>query len=178
MPYARVWSSIADSRSATATPMWSMRPNTAASVSSCRVRLAVVANVKSRRGLDPAWLAKLLGGAEVFGLDELSRIADVDRIVVSGGDGTIAPVAERAGALGVPLAVIAAGTANDFARANGLPSDPRAAAELAAGGTTLRRLELGRLSSGRPFVNVAGAGLSSGAGRRGQPLKSRFGPFA
>jgi len=95
------------------------------------VRLALVANVKSGRGLDPAWLVSLLGDAEVFGLDELRRIADVDRIVVSGGDGTIAPVAERAGELGVPLAVIPGGTANDFARANGIPPDPRAAAELA-----------------------------------------------
>src|SRR4051794_41820601 len=84
--------------------MWSMRPNTAASVSSGRVRLALVANVKSGRGLEPEWLAGRLGGAEVFGLDDLSRIADVDRVVVSGGDGTIAWVAERAGALGGPLA--------------------------------------------------------------------------
>src|SRR3954470_2492211 len=112
--------------------MWSMRPNTAASVSSRRVRLALVANGRSGRGLDPAWLASLLGGAEVFELDELSRISGVDRVVVSGGDGTIAPLAERAGALGVPLAVIAGGTANDFARANGIPSDPREAAALAA----------------------------------------------
>src|SRR3954447_24928388 len=135
--------------------MWSMRPNTAASVSSARVRLALVANVKSGRHLEPARVAALLGGAAVFGLDELARISDVDRIVVSGGDGSIAPVAERAGALGVPLAVIPAGTANDFARANGIPSDLRAAAELAVQGTTLRSLELGRLSTGRPFVNVA-----------------------
>jgi len=142
------------------------------------VRLALVANVKSGRGLDPAWLVSLLGDAEVFGLDELGRIADVDRIVVSGGDGTIAPVAERAGELGVPLAVIPGGTANDFARANGIPPDPRAAAELATSGSALRALELGRLSTGRPFVNVASAGLSSIAGRRAQPLKSRFGPLA
>jgi len=138
----------------------------------------LVANVKSGRGLDPAWLVSLLGDAEVFGLDELRRIADVDRIVVSGGDGTIAPVAERAGELGVPLAVIPGGTANDFARANGIPPDPRAAAELATSGSALRALELGRLSTGRPFVNVASAGLSSIAGRRAQPLKSRFGPLA
>ena len=142
------------------------------------MRLALVANVKSGRGLDPAWLVSLLGDAEVFGLDELRRIADVDRIVVSGGDGTIAPVAERAGELGVPLAVIPGGTANDFARANGIPPDPRAAAELATSGSALRALELGRLSTGRPFVNVASAGLSSIAGRRAQPLKSRFGPLA
>ena len=39
---------------------------------------------------------------------------------------------------------------------------------LAVTGTELRRLELGRLGDGRPFVNVASAGLASvaGAGRR------------
>ena len=137
-----------------------------------------MANVKSRRGLEPAWLQSLLGGAEVFGLDELERIAGVDRVVVSGGDGTVAPVAERAGVLGVPLAVIPGGTANDFARANGIPLDPREAAALAVDGQARRSLELGRLSTGRPFVNVASAGLSSVAGRRAQPLKSRFGPLA
>jgi diacylglycerol kinase family enzyme len=142
------------------------------------VRLALVTNRKSGRHLDPARVAALLGGAEVYGLDELDRVRDVDRIVVSGGDGTIAPVAERAGALGVPLAVIPAGTANDFARANGIPADVEAAARLAVRGTALRSLELGRLSTGRPFVNVASAGLSSLAGRRAQPLKSRFGPLA
>ncbi len=136
-----------------------------------------MANEKSGRGLDPARLASLLGGAEVLGLDELDRI-DADRVVVCGGDGTIAPVADRAGAMGVPLAVIPGGTANDFARANGIPSDLEAAVRLAASGTRTRALELGRLSTGRPFVNVASAGLSSVAGRRAQPLKSRFGPLA
>jgi diacylglycerol kinase family enzyme len=120
----------------------------------------------------------MLGGAELFGLDELVRIAGVDRIAVCGGDGTVAPVAEVAASLGVPLAVIPGGTANDFARAHGIPLDPRAAAGLAASGETLRSLELARLSTGRPFVNVASAGLSSVAARRAAPLKSRFGPLA
>ena len=78
----------------------------------------------------------------------------------------------------MPLAVIPGGTANDFARANGIPLDPRAAAELAASRQRAAALELARLSTGRPFVNVASAGLSSVAARRAQPLKSRFGPLA
>jgi diacylglycerol kinase family enzyme len=52
------------------------------------------------------------------------------------------------------------------------------AARLAASGESLLGLELGRLADGRPFVNVASAGLSSVAARRAQPLKSRFGPLA
>ena len=87
-----------------------------------------MANRGSGRGLDPAGLAPLLGGAEILGLDELDRVGDAERIVVCGGDGTIAPVAEVASSLRVPLAVIPGGTANDFARAHGIPLDPRAAA--------------------------------------------------
>jgi diacylglycerol kinase (ATP) len=101
-----------------------------------------------------------------------------DRLVVAGGDGTIAPVAELAGRLGVPLGVIPAGTANDYVRATGLPVDPIAAARLAVTGTALRPYELGRLGDGRPFVNVASAGLASVAARRAAPLKPRLGVLA
>jgi diacylglycerol kinase family enzyme len=146
------------------------------------VRIALVANRSSGGGLDPAPLAAAMRGADVLtvGPQELDRVAAFapERIAVASGDGTIAPVAELAGRLRVPLAVIAGGTANDFARVNGLPLDPLTGAELAVTGTALRPLELGRLATGRPFVNVASAGLASVAGRRAQPLKSRLGPLA
>ena len=83
-----------------------------------------------------------------------------------------------AGRLGVPLAVIPTGTANDFARAHGIPDDPVEAAELAVTGQALRHLELGRLADDRPFVNVASAGLASKAARHAGPLKRVLGPFA
>jgi diacylglycerol kinase family enzyme len=162
--------------------MWSMRPNTAASVPSGAVRIALVANRASGGGLDPAPLAAAMRGAEVeiFGCEDLTPVAPFapERIAVAGGDGTIGTVAALAGELGVPLAVIPTGTANDFARAHDLPLDALAAAELAASGTSVLPLELGRLADGRPFVNVASAGLASVAARRAQPLKSRFGPLA
>ena len=148
------------------------------------MRIALVANRAAGGGLDPAPLAAAMRGAEVLvtGCDaadlEQARSWAPDRLAVAGGDGTIGPVAELAGALGVPLAVIPAGTANDFARSNGLPMDVRAAARLAVGGTELRALELGHLADGRPFVNVASAGLASVAARRAQPLKARLGPLA
>jgi diacylglycerol kinase family enzyme len=80
--------------------------------------------------------------------------------------------------IGVPLAVIPTGTANDFARAHGLPDDALEAARLAATATATRALELGRLADGRPFVNVASAGLASVAARQAEPLKPRLGPLA
>jgi diacylglycerol kinase family enzyme len=148
------------------------------------MRVALVVNKASGGGTDPAPLERAMRdhGAEVTTCgcepEDLARIADTDRLVVAGGDGTVGPVAELAGRLGVPLGAIPAGTANDFVRANGLPLDPVEAAVLAVTGTELRELELGRLGDGRPFVNVASAGLASVAARRAAPLKPRLGPLA
>ena len=103
---------------------------------------------------------------------------DVDRVVVVGGDGTIAPGAELAARLGVPLAVVPAGTANDFARAHGLPQDVDEAIALAASpDARTRDLELAEMD-GRPFVNVASAGLAPAAAERAEPLKKPLGPLA
>jgi diacylglycerol kinase (ATP) len=150
------------------------------------VRIAVAANRASGGGLDPEPLLAAMRsrGAEVaaFGCDagELERVEAwrPDRVAVAGGDGTIGPVAELAGRLDVPLAVLPTGTANDFARAYGLPADAREAAALAVESDRTRPLELGRLADGRPFVNVASAGLASVAARNAQPLKPRLGPLA
>ncbi len=150
------------------------------------MRIALSANLQSGGGFDPEPLVRAMreAGAQVerFGCepDELERLAATkpDRVAVAGGDGTIGPAAETAGRLGVPLAVIATGTANDFARANALPEDPVEAAALAAEGTETRWLELARLADGRPFVNVASAGLASQAARHAAPFKTLFGPLA
>ena len=156
-----------------------MRPNTRPSVPSAAVRIALAADPAAGGGLDPRALAAAIA-AEVLvaGSDELERAAAwaPDRLAVAGGDGSIAPVAALAERLDVPLAVIPAGTANDFARAHGLPLDPLEAAALAAGGT-LRALELGRLADGDPFANAASARLAPAAARHAAPLK-RLGPLA
>jgi diacylglycerol kinase (ATP) len=151
-----------------------------------RLRVALIANPTSGRGLDPGALVRAMRehGAEVTtfppGDGLVERVAETapERVAVASGDGTIALAADLAGRLGVPLGVIPGGTANDFARAAGLPLDPVKAATLAVTGTKLRQLELGRLADGRPFVNVASAGLASVAARRAAPLKPRLGPLA
>jgi diacylglycerol kinase (ATP) len=150
------------------------------------VRIALAANRASGGGLDPEPLAAVMrergAEVEVYSCDDedLERAAATqpDRLAVAGGDGTIGPVAAIAARLGVPLAVLPTGTANDFARAYGVPSGHRDAAALAAAGTRTRPLELGRLSDGRPFVNVASSGLASVAARNAQPLKPRLGALA
>jgi diacylglycerol kinase family enzyme len=150
------------------------------------MRIALAANRASGGGLDPGPLAEAMRAAgatvEIGGCEagDLERLAawKPDRLAVAGGDGTIGPAAETAGRIGVPLGVIATGTANDFARAHGLPEDPFEAAALVATGRSAVPLELGRLADGRPFVNAASTGLASVAARRSEPLKRHLGPLA
>src|SRR5215207_8052617 len=145
---------MAASRSSTARPTWSMAVNTVRSIAPARragrrsrlrlgcppMRVALVVNEASGGGTDPAPLERAMRehGAEVstYGCEpeDLARIADPERIVVAGGDGTVGAVAELAGRLGVPLGVVPAGTANDFVRANGLPLEPVDAAVVAVTG--------------------------------------------
>ncbi|MGH2918229.1 MAG: diacylglycerol/lipid kinase family protein [Solirubrobacteraceae bacterium] len=165
------------------------------------MRLALVVNPRSGTAPDPEELERRLAadGAEVAttaidelnaedgrldadrsaaGVRALSKAGRPDRIVVAGGDGSIGLCARLALELRVPLAVIPVGTANDFARAYGLPHDLDEACELArdpAAETTHADLaEVG----GRPFVNAASAGLSVIAAREARPHKARLGPLA
>jgi diacylglycerol kinase (ATP) len=145
--------------------------------------IALIANPASGSRDDRDELATELRrfGARVavFGIDEAEAAAGsgAERVAVASGDGGIAPAAAAAGAAGVPLAVIPAGTANDFARAMELPGERAGAARLAVEGTVVRALELGRLGE-RPFVNAANAGLAAPAARTAAGLKRVLGPFA
>ena len=144
--------------------------------------IALVANPHSR-ACDPDDVAERLRsfGAEVelFEVNDAERAAasGCERLAVAGGDGSIAYAAAAAGKAGVPLAVIPAGTANDFAKRMGLPREPADACRLAARGTDLRDLELGWMDE-RPFVNVASAGLPAPAARRAHAWKRALGPLA
>ena len=162
------------------------------------MRLALIANPHSGTAPDPADLEKLLaadgadvryvsieqiadrdGGDLVDGaLDALRAAGEPDRIVVAGGDGSVGPAALCAAKLGVPLAVIAVGTANDFARAKDLPQDLADAGAIARDpSASTARAELG-MAGNRPFVNAAAAGLSVVAAHAAKPHKSRLGPLA
>lgn len=144
--------------------------------------LALLANPESGRGkaLEAERELRELG-AEVLRFD-LDRARDAARsraarIAVAGGDGSIAPAACAAGEAGVPLAVIPVGTANDFARAIGIPLEASEASRLAVAGTQTRRLDLAWMGS-RPFVNVASAGLAPVAARHAGGLKRILGPLS
>ena len=141
--------------------------------------IALVANPGSREG-DPDAVAECLRAfgahVELFDVGDAERAAasGSDRLAVAGGDGSVAPAAAAAGAAGLPLALIPAGTANDFAHRMGLPPDRAAACRLAVCGTELRELELGWMDE-RPFVNVASAGLPAPAARRARAWKKPLG---
>lgn len=150
------------------------------------VRVTLVHNPGSGRGSDAGELAEALraaGAAHVTpraidAIDDAPPAPGTDRVVVAGGDGSLAPVAVWAAEAGLPFAVIPSGTANDFARALELPTDRDEAAALAADpGAAIRPLELGR-ADGRPFVNAANAGLATHAARAAKPLKRKLGPLA
>src|SRR3954453_15460033 len=155
------------------------------------MRLALVTNIASGRRNRAAGVAGGAGaaGAEVSvhafepgAPDAVARAADgaaaerPDRIAVAGGDGSIGPVAARAAAAGLPLAIVPTGTANDFARFIDLPLDVEAACRIAATATRERPVDVLRAGD-RPFVNAATAGLSVIAAHHARPLKRPLGPL-
>jgi len=144
--------------------------------------IALLANPDSGDG-DSRRVARLLrgDGARVreFAPDQAEEAAQsgAERLAIAGGDGSIATAASAAGEAGIPVAVIPSGTANDFARAAGLPEDLDAACRLAVRGERRRAVDVARLGK-RPFVNVASAGLAPKAAKRAEGLKGAVGPLA
>ena len=148
--------------------------------------LALIANPASGTCEPDEIAARLRSfGAELecFGIEEIESAvgAGADRVVIAGGDGSIAPVAAACGEAGVVVALVPAGTANDFARRLGLPVEVPEACRLAVQGTRTESLELGwmePLDGGRrPFVNVASAGLPAPAARQASAWKRALGPI-
>ena len=116
---------------------------------------------------------------EHFEIAEAERAGEAapERVVVAGGDGSLAPAALAAVAAGVPLGVVPAGTANDFAVRMGLPDDLEEAATLASGGERTRVVDVAEVG-GRSFLNVASFGLAPAAAEAAEGLKERLGPLA
>jgi diacylglycerol kinase family enzyme len=114
-----------------------------------------------------------------YSLDEAGEAAGSkpDRMIVAGGDGSLACVAAPAARAGIELAVIPTGTANDFARELEIPLDVDAACELASQGSRVMTLDIGRLGD-RPFLNVASTGLPPAAAEHADGLKDKLGPLA
>lgn len=120
-------------------------------------------------------------------LAELAREAQAEKpdlIVSAGGDGTLHHILNGLLPVEVPLGIIPLGRGNDFARGLGIPSDPRAAAELLLKGK-LRLIDLARAGieekderqSESPPVSyacIAGVGFDSVVTRYANERVQRF----
>lgn len=103
-----------------------------------------------------------------------SRAAEVDAVIIGGGDGTLNAAADGLVETGLPLGVLPLGTANDFARTIGLPLDPVEAAKIIAFGKK-QVIDLGEVN-GHLFFNVASIGFSAELARElTEEAKKRWG---
>jgi diacylglycerol kinase (ATP) len=81
-------------------------------------------------------------------------------VIAVGGDGTWSKVAAALAGSDCRLALVAAGTGNDFAKSLGVPAtDPVAMARLAVDGPD-ERIDMGRIGD-RLFLNIAGFGFDA-----------------
>jgi len=94
-----------------------------------------------------------------WGIDEGFK-----RIVAMGGDGTVNEVVNGMLGRDAVLAVIPAGSGNDFVRMLGIPADPLDAIDLLTGGRE-RTIDLGRIADDRCFVNGVGIGIDAQVAR-------------
>lgn len=110
----------------------------------------------------------------VSGLDD-----SYHHILVAGGDGSLNYVInelQKAG-IDIPVAIIPAGTANDFAKMIGMPNDPVKAARLILDGKT-SPVDLGRIGDSY-FINVFACGIFTEVSQRTPTIwKNTFGRIA
>jgi diacylglycerol kinase family enzyme/membrane-associated phospholipid phosphatase len=122
--------------------------------------------------------AEVLETTEDAGVDELlGEAASSGRakaLGVAGGDGSVAAAAAVALEHGLPLAVIAAGTLNHFARDVGLET-PQDTADAVVNGQAVRVDVAG--VNGTPFLNTASIGAYPEMVRRRDRLAGRMGKW-
>ena len=136
-------------------------------------RIALVDAEAKRRGLSAdIHLTERAGHARE--LAAASAAANVDLVIVWGGDGTVNEAGAGLIGSGTTLGLVPAGSGNGLAAALGTPREPLAALALAFDGET-RTIDAGMMGE-RPFFNIAGIGFDArvaalfnarGAGRRG-----------
>lgn len=103
--------------------------------------------------------------------------ADVDCVIIGGGDGSMNAAAPALIETRLPLGVLPMGTANDLARTLQIPDDIGQASEVITDGL-LHKIDLGRVN-GRYFFNVANIGLGVHVTHQLSPeLKQRWGIFS
>lgn len=97
----------------------------------------------------------LVDGADLA--DTMRSCVDAGRIVIAGGDGTVATAAQMMAGSATEIALLPLGTLNHLARDLAIPLDLNDAARLAATGEAMA-IDLGEVN-GHHFVNNASIGL-------------------
>ncbi len=153
-------------------------------------RVAVVANTEKLRRRDVRQLRAALHEAGYDGVPWIevakgsaakkaarsAMKAGAGVVLVCGGDGSVRAAAEALVDTEVALAVLPSGTANLFAGAFGLPSDPHGVVGLITAGTR-RTIDTGECN-GRTFVVMAGTGFDAAMLDGADADKERLGTFA
>ena len=101
-----------------------------------------------------------------FGRNPFDAHPDIRMVVAAGGDGTVnyAVNAMKRKGLDIPIGVIPAGTANDFAGAVGMSREPLEAARQIASGA-VDRVDVGRVND-LYFVNIFSFGIFTTTSQR------------
>ena len=159
-----------------------------------RPEATLVVNTQSRRGLALYGRAKQelerqgVAVAAAYPVRDASRIATVVEeaigsgrrfIIVGGGDGTVSSIASLFAGKDIVLGLLPLGTANNFARGNGIPLDLAGAVRVLSEGR-VGQVDLGRVDfspgGGNAFTNAISIGLSSAIHRGSpDPIKRAFG---
>lgn len=131
------------------------------------------------------WLEHLaqqgLKDVKVCQLDDdnrwLSEVTGDDCLIAAGGDGSVNAVAQYCLETGATLGILPSGTANDFARNLGIPTEPDQAAVLIVEGMA-RSVDVASWGE-RIFLNVAHIGLGTLPSRQASSLtKKSLGRFS
>ena len=144
-------------------------------------RIPAILNVK---GGSAEGARKALESSDAFEVHDVepdaieSTINDVvgegaERVLVSGGDGTIATAATALMKTPAELAILPGGTLNHFARDLGVSTEPEKALELAVQGVS-RGVDVG-VVNGRVFLNTSSVGAYVRFVRIRERLEKRFG---
>ncbi len=141
------------------------------------MKIQVIVNARSGRGVFEKNLETILGRLLLEGTAESIRVSATtgpgsaretaasltadgcDLVIGCGGDGTINEIIHGLMETGssVPLAILAAGTTNDFAYSLRLPQDPDGFCRMVRAGESCL-VDVG-LANGRYFINVAAFGM-------------------
>jgi diacylglycerol kinase (ATP) len=149
-------------------------------------KAALIINTRARQGeQDAARARSLLTSAGVvihatYALKSAARLPETvraalqdgcDLIILGGGDGSVSSVVDDLARHHTVLGLLPLGTANDFARTLGIPTDLHAACATIAEGKIVD-VDLG-LADGNYFVNVAHVGLGAAASKAVSPRIKR-----